>query len=101
MKTNGTNKEAYLHVRVPRALLEQARAAGEAQGMRISDLVRFLLRAFLRESLEGLAADAHFRLHPVPGVPAGLCSDAAPLKDEELRSVADEVMRRLAEREGR
>lgn len=48
MKTNGTNKEAYLHVRVPRALLEQARAAGEAQGMRISDLVRFLLREYVR-----------------------------------------------------
>lgn len=81
--------------RMPRGLLDQAKAAAKADGMSFSELVRFLLREYVRGWIGRAAADEHFRAHSVPGVPAGLCSTDAPLSDEEMRAVADDVMRRL------
>lgn len=47
MKTNGTNMVPYC-ARMPRELLEQAKAAARAEGMGLSELVRFLLREHVR-----------------------------------------------------
>lgn len=42
-----TNKEARVHVRIAPQLLEAAQARAEAQGMTFSELVRFLLHAYV------------------------------------------------------
>lgn len=91
-------KDARLHIHIQPELLERARAAAEAAGMTLSEAVRYLLLDFVRRDIKDIAANAHFCMHQVPGVPVGLCSTDAPLNDEELRAVADEVMRRLNER---
>ena len=81
--------------KMPRGLLEQARAAARAEGISFGELIRCGVREYLRGWIGRAAADEHFRAHSVPGVPAGLCSTDAPLRDEEMRAVADDVMRRL------
>lgn len=48
-----TNKEARVHVRIAPQLLEAAQARAEAQGMTFSELVRFLLQAYVAEPPAG------------------------------------------------
>lgn len=42
-------KSQYLHIRLPRVLLDQARAVAEAEGMTLSELMRYLLRKHVQE----------------------------------------------------
>lgn len=45
-------KSQYMHIRVPAPLLEQARAVAEAEGMTLSELMRYLLRKHVQQATE-------------------------------------------------
>lgn len=45
-------KSEYMHIRIPRVLLDQARAVAEAEGMTLSELMRYLLRKHVQKAIK-------------------------------------------------